>query len=162
MTTNPSAVRSGRAPWALIALVLLSLGAVTVWWGVRTSQRRALDQALEVYAEAALPAPEAPVDGTLADLGAKVFDARCAACHALRGASKLGPNLAGVTERRDLPWIRAMVLRPDSMTRDDPVARALLQGFGVQMQVVGGMDGPSALAVIEFLRRADSGGNATP
>jgi hypothetical protein len=48
-----------------------------------------------------------------------------------------------------------MILRPDSMTLDDPVAAALRAQYGVQMMVPGGMTPVRARAVLEFLRRAD-------
>jgi len=133
------------------------VAVLAAWWLMRSAERRALAEDLVPYAAAQLPAADAPVDAALADLGARVFETRCAACHALTGAQKLGPNLQGVTNARDLAWIRSMVLAPDSMTRADPIARALLDAYGVQMTVAGGMDGSAALAVIEFLRRADLG-----
>jgi uncharacterized membrane protein (DUF2068 family) len=73
------------------------------------------------------------------------------------GEAKLGPNLAGVTRRRDLDWIRSMVLRPDSMTANDAAASALKAQYGVQMMVTGEMTPSHVLAVLEFLRRADGG-----
>ncbi|MDP2959094.1 MAG: hypothetical protein Q8N53_21915 [Longimicrobiales bacterium] len=58
---------------------------------------------------------------------------------------------------RDPAWLRAMITRPDSMTRDDVIARALPAANGVQMQVAGGMSETATRAVIEFLRRVDGG-----
>ncbi len=155
-STPPTASKSGGSrPVAFLAVTCVA--GLAIWWGLRVAEQRALEEALLPYAETALPAPGAPVDAALADVGARVFEARCTGCHAVRGQPKLGPNLAGITLARDLPWIRSMVTNPDSMTRADPIARALLQAYGVPMQVVGGMDGSAARAVIEFLRRADGG-----
>ncbi len=108
-----------------------------------------------------MPGPGTPIDSAMAARGADLFQAHCSACHMVRGTPKLGPNLAGVTQRRDPAWIRAMILRPDSMTRNDPVAAALKeQSGGVQMMVVGTVDPSDARAVLEFLRRVDLQGEA--
>lgn len=138
-------------------LVLSCVLAVGVWWTRRAGADRALGDALSDYASAPLPASDDPLDPHLANLGAEVFQGRCAACHVMNGEEKLGPNLAGVTHRRALAWIRSMILRPDSMTVADPVASALKAQYGVQMMVTGTLTEAHARAVIEFLRRADAG-----
>lgn len=152
--SSPPSVPS-RTPAFLALACLVVLG---VWWGVRAREGRALDRALAPYASAPLPQPGAPVDHALADLGARVFDTRCAGCHHMSGEPRLGPNLAGVTLARDAAWLRSMIMNPDSMTRSDPIARALLDHFEVRMMVAGGMDAAATRAVLEFLRRADGGG----
>jgi mono/diheme cytochrome c family protein len=156
MPPNPSNERGRKGPLAAAALALVSVVLVTVWLGVRAAESRRLTQELAAWADTPLPAPGASVDPGLAEAGAAVFERHCAACHAVTGAPKLGPNLAGVTLRREAPWIQAMILRPDSMTRDDPVAASLKARYGVQMLVVGKVDGTGARAVIEFLRRVDA------
>lgn len=57
------------------------------------------------------------------------------ACHKLEGSRgvALGPNLSGVTERRDSAWFHHMVLEPDSMIRADPIAQALWREHGTAM-----------------------------
>ena len=118
-----------------------------------------LDPAL---AEAPLPALTAPIDQKLADAGAWYFRRNCSACHHVGGSDALiGPNLAGVTERREMAWIAAMIRRPDSMIMHDSTARALLEQYKVPM-ANRELDGARIRAVIEFLRRADSGPAAEP
>lgn len=71
-------------------------------------------------------------------LGSKAFSARgCAACHTIGEGPGVGPDLAGVTRRRDPEWFLAMVTEPDSMLRDDPVARALHGRFSTTMPDLG-------------------------
>ena len=154
---GPTPASAGRSSLPLALLATACVVALGIWWIVRSGERRALDEALSAYGGTPLPTADTPIDPALADLGATVFGARCAGCHALRGAAKLAPNLAGITLARDPAWLRAMILRPDSMTRDDPIARALLDAYDVRMQVAGGMDGSATRAVMEFLRRADGG-----
>jgi len=153
----PRVKRAGTRGMGLLALAgVVALGA---WWMRRAAVERDLSIALSHYAGAPLPRADAPVDQALADLGAGVFKARCTACHALTGDEKLGPNLGAVTRRRELPWIRSMILRPDSMTASDPTASELKARYGVQMLITGEMTDQHALAVVEFLRRADQGGD---
>lgn len=144
---------TSRIPLLLAGACVVAVGA----WGVgRAREHRAISGALAAYASASLPTPGDPVDDALADLGARVFDAKCAGCHHMSGEPRMGPNLAGVTLAREAAWLAAMIQRPDSMTRHDPIARSLLEHYGVQMLVAGGMDGAETVAVMEFMRRADS------
>ena len=152
--------RSGRASprsgnllvGGFILLLVVGLG---VWWIQRSVEARAREDALAAWAGVPLPSPGEPVDEALADLGAELFRQKCAACHVIYGESHVGPELAGVTHRRSLPWIQAMILRPDSMTGADPAARSLKARYGVQMMVPGGIDTVETRAVLEFLRRVD-------
>jgi len=150
----PDDARSA-ATGPIAAFLLLALILVGGWWYTRSAASDALDEALAPWAGAALPEPGAPVDAELAAHGAEVFQAKCAACHALTAEDQVGPNLVGVTERRSPAWLQAMILAPDSMTREDPDARALKAHYGVQMMVPGGIDTLRTRAVLEFLRRVD-------
>jgi mono/diheme cytochrome c family protein len=156
---NPSRrqapARSRTGLFVVVGLTLASAAAVSLWMLARSAEERRTTEALAPWVGAPLPARGDTIDPALAALGATVFERHCAACHAVRGEPKIGPNLAGVTQRRDAAWIRAMVLRPDSMTRDDPVAAALKESYGVQMMVVGEVGEVHARAVIEFLLRVD-------
>lgn len=139
---------------ALVAVVALG---TTLWWVGDRAETRRIGEALEPYAGAALPSREAPVDSLLADLGSTIFRKRCSACHTITGESRVGPDLAGVTRRRDFGWIRSMVLRPDSMTVHDPIARELKEEYQVQMLTPGSLADTHVLALLEFLRRVDAG-----
>jgi 2-succinyl-6-hydroxy-2,4-cyclohexadiene-1-carboxylate synthase len=112
-----------------------------------------LDPAL---ADAPMPARYDPVDADLADAGAWLFQHNCSACHHLGDVSMIGPDLAGVTERRSLEWIAAMIRRPDSMLVADTIARRLLAQYQVPM-ANRRLDGARVRALVEFLRRADIG-----
>lgn len=163
-TTNPDSEPvtgpgSGQNPALKVtATLLVIVVAATAWWWVgRAADARAVAAELAEYAGAPLPLRGAPVDTVLANIGAALFQSRCAACHNIHGEEKLGPNLSAVTFRRDYGWIRSMILDPDSMTRFDPSARALREAYDVQMLVLGEVGEGHALALIEFLRRVDAG-----
>ena len=61
--------------------------------------------------------------------GERLFRTRCATCHTITGhepEGALGPDLLGVTERRDLDWLLNWLRAPDQMLRKkDPIAMAL-------------------------------------
>ena len=133
--------------WALAAVGLVAVGFSACDVGVD------LDPAL---ADAPMPARYDPIDPELADAGAWLFQHNCSACHYLGAVSMIGPDLAGVTERRSLEWIAAMIRKPDSMLVADTIAQRLLQQYQVPM-ANRRLDGARVRALIEFLRRADLG-----
>jgi 2-succinyl-6-hydroxy-2,4-cyclohexadiene-1-carboxylate synthase len=112
-----------------------------------------LDPAL---ADGPMPGRYDPIDPELADAGAWLFQHNCSACHHLGDVSMIGPDLAGVTERRSLDWIAAMIRQPDSMLVADTIAQRLLMQYQVPM-ANRRLDGARVRALIEFLRRADIG-----
>lgn len=57
----------------------------------------------------------------------------CNACHKVGGGKLVGPDLKGVTARRDETWIKRMILRPDVMVKEDETARKLLAEHMVPM-----------------------------
>lgn len=69
-----------------------------------------------------------------ADAGKKLFEERCAACHSIGGGKIVGPDLSGVSERREegwlIKWIRAS---QDLVKAGDPIAKQLLAEFIVPM-----------------------------
>lgn len=101
------------------------------------------------------PAPDAPIDRELADAGERWYRVRgCLACHALEGGDVVGPPMAGITRRREYEWFKGMVMRPDSMLREDPVAQELLQIYRIPMPDQG-VDELRTRAMWEFLRERD-------
>jgi hypothetical protein len=104
------------------------------------------------------PAPDAPIDHGLADAGERWYRTLgCLACHRLDDRDVVGPSLQRVTFRREYGWYRAMVMRPDSMLRHDPVARGLLATYRVPMPDQG-VSELRARALWEFQRREDGRG----
>jgi cytochrome c len=70
----------------------------------------------------------AELDPATAGDGAKVFEAKCTACHKME-ERYVGPALKGVTQRRTPEWILNMVLNPDKMVMADPAAKKLLTEY---------------------------------
>lgn len=68
--------------------------------------------------------------GTLAqtaDQGRTIFEQKCQACHTIGGGKLVGPDLQGVTTRRDRAWLLAFIATPDKvLASGDPIATQLL------------------------------------
>ncbi len=66
--------------------------------------------------------------------GEALFRTRCSSCHAIGGANaalaKLGPNLFGVTERRERQWLMRWIMEPDVMLAEkDPIAMPMFEAY---------------------------------
>ncbi|MGH7889421.1 MAG: c-type cytochrome, partial [Thermodesulfobacteriota bacterium] len=101
---------------------------------------------------------EAPptINHELAEKGEELFKNKgCIACHTIGGGRLTGPDLTGVTERRELKWIENMILNPDQMLEKDPIARELLATYMVKMTNQN-VKPEEAQAIIMYLREKDS------
>jgi protein SCO1/2 len=66
--------------------------------------------------------------------GAYLFQTRCSACHTIGKGDALGPDLAGLTKRRDRAWVARFLTDPDKMLEADPIAKKLFVTYrGVRM-----------------------------
>jgi len=65
---------------------------------------------------------------SLAQQGEEIFHQKCAGCHGLgAGDRPTGPDLSGVTERRDRQWLAGFIADPGAMiSAGDPTAVELL------------------------------------
>src|SRR5262252_3181723 len=63
-----------------------------------------------------IPATAAPTDPH-AVRGKLAFESKCLACHTIAGGDKLGPDLAGITKRRDQGWLTRWLKDPEAMLK---------------------------------------------
>jgi protein SCO1/2 len=62
--------------------------------------------------------------------GQFLFQSRCQACHTIGGGDRLGPDLKGVTERRDRGWLTRYLAQPEKMLAEgDPIATSLFRKY---------------------------------
>lgn len=94
-----------------------------------------------------------PFNAELAKKGEALFTSRCAVCHRI-DTKLIGPPLQGVTKRRTPEWIQNMMLNPEGMQQNDPIAKALLEIHKTPMTNVG-LTEEEAASVFEYLRQVD-------
>jgi len=100
-----------RQPWIFIASGWILLTTFTV-----------------VIMLASLSPVSAAPPGQSPDQGKALFQSKCTACHTIGGGKLVGPDLAGVTTRRDHNWLVRWISAPDQMlAQKDPTATQLLQ-----------------------------------
>ncbi len=89
-------------------------------------------------------------------LGQETFNSKgCGACHSIGKGKISGPDLLGVTERRDEEWLKKWLKNPDTMVFTDPIAKEMLQEYMVPMPNVGLTD-EQVVYLIEYLKFEDS------
>src|SRR4051812_18487870 len=92
------------------------------------------EPAQSVLAKLTVPNVTYSTTQTDLDKGKEVFAAKgCNGCHKIGGGKLVGPDLKGVTGRRDKEWIAKMILRPDLMTKEDPTAKDLFKTYMTQI-----------------------------
>jgi mono/diheme cytochrome c family protein len=94
---------------------------------------------------------DAEVDAELAKAGEAKFQMICTACHMI-GQRMIGPDLTGVYERRSPEWVMNMMLNPDGMLKEDPIAKALLKEYNNMVMTNQNLTEEEARALAEYLR----------
>ena len=94
-------------------------------------------------------APE--IDQAIAANGKEIYDQMCLACHRI-GKKFIGPAPNGVLERRTPEWIMNMILNPQEMVQQDPLAKELLQEFNGSPMSNQGLTEEQARAILEYFR----------
>ncbi len=91
------------------------------------------------------------VDDAMAAKGKEVYDQLCLACHRI-GKKFIGPAPDGILERRTPEWVMNMILNPDQMVKEDPLAKDLLMEFNGSPMANQGLTEEQARAVLEYFR----------
>lgn len=59
-----------------------------------------------------------------------MFESRCASCHTIGSGDGIGPDLNGVTARRDPAWLKRYLKEPEKVLAEgDPTAKALFEKY---------------------------------
>ena len=94
---------------------------------------------------------DAQIDQAMADKGKEVYDKMCLACHRI-GKKFVGPAPDGILERRTPEWIMNMILNPEVMVKEDPLAKELLVEFNGSPMANQSLTEEEARAVLEYFR----------
>jgi cytochrome c2 len=67
---------------------------------------------------------------SLVEWGKELFEAKsCSECHTIGEGVEIGPDLIGITEIRDIVWLRRMIRDPEKMEQTDTLAKRLYQEY---------------------------------
>lgn len=93
------------------------------------------------------------INAELATEGEAVFTQMCIACHKM-DKKHVGPALAGVIDRRNPTWVMNMILDPETMVKEDPVAKELFAEY-LSPMANQNLTEDQARAVLEYFRKYD-------
>lgn len=94
---------------------------------------------------------DSDIDQEMASAGEANFNAICTACH-MAEKRMIGPALKGVYERRNPAWVMNMIIGPDKMLKEDPIAKALLKEYNNAMMLNQNLSKDETRQVAEYLR----------
>lgn len=91
------------------------------------------------------------IDQALAKKGQEVYEKNCTACHKV-DKKFVGPAPKGILERRTPEWVMNMIINPDKMVQEDPLARDLLIEFNGSPMSNQGITEDESRAILEYIR----------
>jgi mono/diheme cytochrome c family protein len=91
------------------------------------------------------------IDPALVAQGQEVYNKMCTACHK-PNEKFIGPPPAGVLERRTPEWVMNMILNPEVMIVQDPLAKDLLMEFNGAPMANQNLTEDQARAILEYFR----------
>lgn len=91
------------------------------------------------------------IDQDMVAKGKEVYQANCTACHKI-DKKFIGPPPTGIMERRTPEWIMNMIMDPEGMVKNDPLARDLLIEFNGSPMANQGISEEEARQMVEYFR----------
>jgi mono/diheme cytochrome c family protein len=93
----------------------------------------------------------AELDQGLAQKGEEIYKNMCTACHK-PDKKFIGPAPKGILDRRSPEWVMNMILSPETMLEQDPLAKELLKEFNGAPMANQNLTEQEARAVLEYFR----------
>ncbi len=121
-------------------LAYLTLLPLSSWSGTSTDQLNSVTgsdtnshrQGRLWYREAVIFS--VPTASAAGEKGQALFDQKCKGCHTIGGGKTVGPDLKGITARRDQDWLVKFTAAPDRLiAQGDPIATQLVKEYGLPM-----------------------------
>ena len=94
---------------------------------------------------------DAEIDQKMVAHGADVYKKMCTACHRV-DKKFIGPAPTGILERRSPEWVMNMILDPEGMVKNDPLAKELLIEFNGAPMANQHLSEEDTRAVLEYFR----------
>lgn len=79
------------------------------------------------------------------------YEENCASCHTIGGGPLGGPDLKGVTARRDRDWLIRFLLNPEAFAGDPAVKRMIAEADGMEMTATDGLTREMAVAILALI-----------
>ena len=123
----------------------------------------ALVTATEEEAGADTLAPQPPPTATTpTEAGQVIFEQSCKSCHTIGGGRIVGPDLKGITERRERDWLIRFIVSPDELIEQgDPIAKQIVEEYGMPMPNMG-LSQPEAEEVLVYIEAQSRGEPSAP
>ena len=94
------------------------------------------------------------IDMAMAEEGRDLYKAKCSACHKV-DKRFIGPSPIGVLKRRSPEWVMNMILDPEGMVKNDPIAKQLLIEYNGSPMANQSLTEEEARKILEFFRTLD-------
>ncbi len=94
---------------------------------------------------------DAEIDEAMAAEGKSIFETMCTACHKI-DEKFIGPSPKGILKRRSPEWVMNMILNPEQMIKEDPIAKALFIEFNMSPMANQNLTEDQARKVLEYFR----------
>lgn len=91
------------------------------------------------------------IDEAIAEEGKKIYETMCTACHKI-DERFIGPAPKGILKRRSPEWIMNMILNPEQMVKEDPIARELFIEFNMSPMANQNLTEDQARKILEYFR----------
>lgn len=91
------------------------------------------------------------IDMAMAEEGKNLYKTKCSACHKV-DKRFIGPSPIGVMKRRSPEWIMNMILDPEGMVKNDPIAKQLLIEYNGSPMANQSLTEEEARKILEFFR----------
>lgn len=132
-------------------LIVLALSFFTISCGEKKEDKNAVNLKNKGIGPVKFVTFTDKIDTELAAQGEEKFEAICTACH-LVDQRMIGPALSKIYERRSPEWVMNMILNPEGMIKDDPIAIALLKEYNNSAMVNQNLTENEARSIAEYLR----------
>ena len=91
------------------------------------------------------------INKEMAAKGEATFNMICTACH-MPDQRMIGPAMVGIYDRRSPEWVMNMLLNPEGMLEEDPIAKALLKEYNNMIMTNQNLSEQDAREIAEYLR----------
>ena len=104
-------------------------------------------------AESPSPGPEGLTSAeSPVDRGKILFESKgCSDCHTIGKGGEAGPDLLGVSEKREAAWLKKMIRTPEEMEKTDPIAKKLFLEYKELGMPTAGLSEEEAEAILKYI-----------